>query len=850
MGLVLVLVPDSRRLAAPNSKLGSRPPNSNSNPSRKPLSKADSSLHVPDSEDERPNANGRGKSPMEQVAGAANRALQTATFYLTARSKEPQDTSGAANNQNGNDSSYDYGAEESIYQASQGKRTSNAAHKRNRISVDNKAWKPSASDFESDEEYSDDGKKGRGAKKKGPHGGPLTNLPSIGPSKGRKKKTKGNKGSKGNIAGGEHENESDGETQTDIQSQSAQLRSSAQPSRPSIPRSIPPENYDPEDTSVDVEQGLHSIPEIDDIDLPPEDLSAQQRARSMEPKPKRRTSRSRTPARERARFSIGGALGSIVNLTFKGSMSIVTLFLHLLSNVLFLLGRVFGTMFDIVFNRPYLWVKSSRAKGLATFAKYVFLAATLVSAWFILRSPTALLYIPKLSFPSSSSTRHSPVYTAPEVPAANIVELAERLLRIENALSGLSVDSERAKAKADDGIRGYHDLMGRLGVLETRLGAESRKIVEAETRARDAAGRGLSGVKQDVEVLQAQIVAQQKLLEREEREKGHGHKQGHSSDEEARVKLKALEERVGFVEGGVRDALELGTKASSVAAAAVATAGNNKAPAAAIPGTEWWNKRVKSGLQIKSSDGTDVTALIADLVDTATSIRSKDTIAKPDYALHSGGARIIPSLTTPTFEIRPSTLRGQVVGLLTGNGYAIGRPPITALHHEVNNGHCWPFAGSEGQLGVALAAPTYVEEVSVDHVAKELAFDMRSAPREMEVWGMVEGKDNVGRVKEWKEHSGGQEILNTIGYPTTLPREPEYIRLANFTYDVGSTRGVQTFPVDEDVRRLGVDFGIVVLRVLSNWGQGEFTCLYRFRVHGQRMVDGPPPMNLGEDASP
>jgi SUN domain-containing protein 1/2 len=599
---------------------------------------------------------------------------------------------------------------------------------------------------------------------------------------------------------------------------------------------------------VDIEQGLHSIPEIDDIDLPPEDLIAEQRARSMEPKPKRRRSRSQTPARERSRFSIGGTLGSIVNLTFRGSAAVVTLFLHLLTNVLFLLGRVFGTMFDVVFNRPYLWVKSSRAKGLATFAKYILLAFTLVSAWFILRSPTAQSYIPKLSFPSSS-TRHSPVYTAPDVPAANIVELAERLQRIENALSGLSVDSERTKAKADDGVRGYHDLMSRLGVLETKLSAESRKIVDAEMRVRDVAGRGLSGVKQDVEVLQAQIIAQQKLSEKEREEKerekgqGHGHGQGHSSDEEARANLKALEERVGFVESGVRDALELGKKASS-AVAAVATAGS-KAPAA-IPGTEWWNKRVKSGLQIKSSDGTDVTALIADLVDSATSIRSKDTIAKPDYALHSGGARIIPSLTTPTFEIRPSTLRGQVVGLLTGNGYAIGRPPITALHHEVNNGHCWPFAGSEGQLGVALAAPTYVEEVSVDHVAKELAFDMRSAPREMEVWGMVEGQDNIARVKEWKEHAGGEAIVNAIEYPSTLPKDPEYIRLANFTYDVGSTRSVQTFPVDEGIRSLGVDFGIVVLRVLSNWGQGDFTCLYRFRVHGQRMPDGPPPMNLGE----
>lgn len=28
-------------------------------------------------------------------------------------------------------------------------------------------------------------------------------------------------------------------------------------------------------------------------------------------------------------------------------------------------------------------------------------------------------------------------------------------------------------------------------------------------------------------------------------------------------------------------------------------------------------------------------------------------------------------------------------------------------------------------------------------------------------------------------------------------------------------------------------FDVVELRVLSNWGQKEYTCLYRFRVHGR-----------------
>jgi SUN domain-containing protein 1/2 len=140
-----------------------------------------------------------------------------------------------------------------------------------------------------------------------------------------------------------------------------------------------------------------------------------------------------------------------------------------------------------------------------------------------------------------------------------------------------------------------------------------------------------------------------------------------------------------------------------------------------------------------------------------------------------------------------------------------------------------------------LVAPVYVEEITIDHIAKEVAFDMRSAPRTMEVWGMVEGKDNIERVKEWKtaraarKELGLEDEVAEIEYPSTLPKTPEYIRLARFTYDIHAPNNVQTFPVDPEIRDLGVDFGIVVLRVLDNWGRDDFTCLYRFRVHGQRM---------------
>lgn len=496
-----------------------------------------------------------------------------------------------------------------------------------------------------------------------------------------------------------------------------------------------------------------------------------------------------------------------------------------------------------MFRRPARWVSSTSPGFLVTLTRYCVVAITMMIAWYVMQTPSVRSFLPAIALPSSTTPR----YTAPEVPAENIVELASRLQRIETALSGLSVDSERTRVRADDGIRSYAELMGRLGSLESRLASESKRAVEAEMKASDLMSKSLGGVKQDVEVLEAQL----RMQERERAKSDTGDRS--TSDEEARAKLKALEERLGGVEGGVKEALELGKK---VGASPGAVGGSATAA--------WWHKLAtgsasKSGLAVHSADGQDVTAVIAHLVDSAVATYGKDMIARPDYALHSGGARVIPHLTSPTFDLMPPSLAMQLVGLVTGHGYAVGLPPATALHHELHNGYCWPFEGSLGQLGVALSAPIYPEAVTIDHVAREVAFDMRSAPRQIELWGMVEGSDNIEKVNAWKEDRQARraalyearqqqgDIQDEViededpSYPLTLPERPEYIRIANFTYDINAPNNVQTFPVDPEIQALGVDFGIVALRVLNNWGRKEFTCLYRFRMHGQRMGEVPPP---------
>ncbi|KAF6744047.1 hypothetical protein DFP72DRAFT_1079098 [Ephemerocybe angulata] len=141
------------------------------------------------------------------------------------------------------------------------------------------------------------------------------------------------------------------------------------------------------------------------------------------------------------------------------------------------------------------------------------------------------------------------------------------------------------------------------------------------------------------------VLQQQREKEREkelkEKAKEKDQQQQHpppadANDEEARARLRALEKRVGSVEGGVKEALDIGKKLATAPPPAPPSV---PAAPAASQGATWWNKIIQ--LRITTPDGQDVTGLITHLVDSAVSLTltTKDTLAKPDFALHSAGAR-------------------------------------------------------------------------------------------------------------------------------------------------------------------------------------------------------------------
>ncbi|NXD79887.1 SUN1 protein, partial [Halcyon senegalensis] len=116
-------------------------------------------------------------------------------------------------------------------------------------------------------------------------------------------------------------------------------------------------------------------------------------------------------------------------------------------------------------------------------------------------------------------------------------------------------------------------------------------------------------------------------------------------------------------------------------------------------------------------------------------------------------------------------------------------------------GNCWAFKGSLGYLVVKLSMKIYPTAFTVEHIPKTLSpsGNISSAPRNFSVYGLDDEYQEEGKLL-------GQYIYDQEGEP------------------------LQMFPVMEKSEKA---YQIVELRIFSNWGHAEYTCLYRFRVHGK-----------------
>ncbi|EXB44278.1 hypothetical protein L484_012197 [Morus notabilis] len=202
-------------------------------------------------------------------------------------------------------------------------------------------------------------------------------------------------------------------------------------------------------------------------------------------------------------------------------------------------------------------------------------------------------------------------------------------------------------------------------------------------------------------------------------------------------------------------------------------------------------------------DGTnlnDIRAYARDVVLKEIERHAADGLARADYALATGGAMVV--------KHSEPFLKGK------GNNW-FGKGATNGVHNDAEKmlkpsfgepGQCFPLKGSSGFVEIKLRTAIIPEAITLEHVAKSVAFDRSSAPKNCRISGWLQGQ-------------------NTESTSDAL----RIFLLAEFTYDLEKSNA-QTYNVLDSASSSIVD--TVRFDFTSNHGSPSHTCIYRLRVHG------------------
>ncbi|XP_021773411.1 protein SAD1/UNC-84 domain protein 2-like [Chenopodium quinoa] len=197
----------------------------------------------------------------------------------------------------------------------------------------------------------------------------------------------------------------------------------------------------------------------------------------------------------------------------------------------------------------------------------------------------------------------------------------------------------------------------------------------------------------------------------------------------------------------------------------------------------------------------EIRGLAREVVEKEIEKHAADGLGSVDYAVASGGARVIS-------HSEPLGGFGNAGSWLNVGNKGVHHKAVKMLSPSFGEpGECFPLTGSNGFVVIQLKTAIVPEAITLEHVAESVAFDRSSAPKNCRVSGWLQGKQ-------------GLEI-------DTVDREE--ILLTEFVYDLKKSNA-QTFNVLDEARSFVIN--TIRFDLLSNHGNSLFTCIYRLRVHG------------------
>ena len=202
----------------------------------------------------------------------------------------------------------------------------------------------------------------------------------------------------------------------------------------------------------------------------------------------------------------------------------------------------------------------------------------------------------------------------------------------------------------------------------------------------------------------------------------------------------------------------------------------------------------------------------------------------------------------------PPLLRRRSAGPSSSSSTSTNPNTVLTPYTEFEPRYCAP-SGGRGKLQLAVFTPRPITptELVIEYFHKDKVLSIGSAPKEIELWIEIAGDDDDDNLRE--------EVRRRIKeiYPDIFSRESTqkdrfldpgmalgktWVPVGRWIYRISSAssssssssfrdnNNVQYFKIPLDLASMGVVVKQQVLRVNSNWGDVDQTCLVRVGLHG------------------
>lgn len=172
---------------------------------------------------------------------------------------------------------------------------------------------------------------------------------------------------------------------------------------------------------------------------------------------------------------------------------------------------------------------------------------------------------------------------------------------------------------------------------------------------------------------------------------------------------------------------------------------------------------------------------------------------RPDFALQTAGAQILSVGKTEVLTPFPQWLTG-IYGF-----HSISKFFLNGAHRviqpSIHPGECFAFTGP-GVIIIKLIRDVFIDAVGIEHILPQMSPDgyILNAPSEFSVYGM-ENED-----------------------------ERSATHLGTYHYDIEKLQSLQEFQLSDN--STDKSFPIVKFEFAPNYGDLNYTCVYRVRVYG------------------